>query len=143
MLETIFALLVIFQLKHFLADFLFQNEYMHGKFKDDWAFFLPLMAHVCVHAILTFAITYAFTQSLGTSLLLQLFDLSVHFTMDRLKAGKNYLGRWKALSAKEFPSASMAEKNHNKYFWWSLGLDQSVNHLTHYMIIYFIVQKLQ
>jgi len=27
----------------------------------------------------------------------------------------------------------------NKYFWWALGLDQSVHHLTHYLIIFFMV----
>lgn len=27
----------------------------------------------------------------------------------------------------------------NKFFWWSLGLDQMVHHLTHYIIIYLII----
>ena len=31
----IFILLVIFQFKHFIADYLLQNNYMLGKFKDD------------------------------------------------------------------------------------------------------------
>ena len=27
----------------------------------------------------------------------------------------------------------------NKYFWWALGADQTAHHLTHYLIIYFLV----
>jgi hypothetical protein len=29
----------------------------------------------------------------------------------------------------------------NKYFWFALGLDQMIHHLTHYLIIYLLVMK--
>lgn len=55
-MKIVFALLIAFQVKHFLADYPLQNRYMLGKFKDGWAFFWPLMAHAAVHGFGTFLI---------------------------------------------------------------------------------------
>jgi len=107
-IETLFVLLVVYQLKHFLADYLLQQGYMLGKFKDDWGFFLPLLSHAGVHGIFTLIICLIINPSLWW---LSLVDLVVHFIMDRVKAGKKYLGRFKALSASEFPQV-MAEAYH-------------------------------
>ena len=138
-LFELFLLLVIYQAKHFLADFPLQTKYMLGKFKDGWGFLLPLLAHVGVHGLFTFGITVCFTGNVLLGFLLACFDVVVHFVMDRIKAGKKYLGRFKPLTAKEYPDASEAQKQHNTYFWWSLGLDQMVHHLTHYAIIACII----
>lgn len=120
-METIIILLIIFQIKHFLADYPLQNQYMLGKFKggSDWV--VPLMAHCTVHAWLTAWIILFTNPSLWW---LCLVDFSLHFTMDRIKAWKLLLGRFKP----EQP-----------YFWWALGFDQMVHHLTHYLIIYILV----
>ena len=119
----IFVLLIIYQIKHFLCDYLWQGPYMLGKFKDrGWV--LPLLAHSSVHALATFLIVFVFTQALLLSIGLALFDLVIHFTMDRIKASPDLLGRY---GIKE------------KQFWWSLGLDQMVHHLTHYAIIAIIL----
>ena len=139
MLQTVFLLLVLFQVKHFLADYPLQNGYMLGKFKPGWDFAGPLAAHAGVHALFTFAIVFAFVHSVLFSAGMAVFDFVVHFTMDRMKAGPNYLGRWKALSATEFPTATAKQKKGNTYFWQALGFDQMVHHLTHYAIIAFIV----
>lgn len=139
MIEKIFVLLVIYQIKHFLADFPLQGEYMLKKFEEGWSFVLPLAAHSGVHAGFTFAIALAFTRSFVLAVLLAGFDFVVHFTMDRIKAGKKYLGKFKPLTAKECPSASALSRRHNTYFWWAIGLDQTVHHLTHYAIIACII----
>ena len=139
MIETFTALMVLFLMKHFLADFLLQNEYMSGKSKDGWDFLLPLLAHVGVHAIFTLLITYAFTRSVGFSLNMALLDLSIHFVMDRTKAGKKYLGRFKQLAGCEFAQATPAQLRANKYFWCAFGFDQLVHCLTYCAIIYLIV----
>jgi len=139
MLEEIFILLIIYQFKHFFADFPLQGKYMLKKFEDGWSFVLPLAVHAGVHAGFTFVIVFVFTRSIAFALMLSLFDFSIHFTMNRIKAGKKYLGRWKALTGKEFPTASDEAKRGNTYFWWSLGFDQMVHHLTHYTIIFCIV----
>lgn len=138
-LSVVFVLLLAFQAKHFLADYPLQRRWMLGKFKDDWGFLLPLLAHVSVHALGTFLIACWF--GVGKALGLALFDAVVHFAMDRIKASKKYLGRFKSLTAETAPSATPQQWRHNDYFWWSLGLDQMVHHLTHYAIIWYIVTQ--
>lgn len=121
MIEQIFFLLLIFQVKHFLADYPLQTTWMLGKFKPDWSFFWPLTLHCLVHAWFTAVIVTAIDP---TKWWLAVVDFVIHFVMDRIKAGPKYLGRY---NVKE------------KKFWWSLGLDQSVHHLTHYFIIWSLV----
>lgn len=123
MIITTFALLILFQIKHFVADFPLQGQYMLGKFKSGTEWILPLMAHSSVHAMGTFIISILFV-SFNVALSLAVLDFVIHSTMDRIKASPNLLGRF-----------SMD----NKYFWWSLGFDQMVHHLTHYVIIFIIL----
>src|ERR1700686_5136816 len=101
-MTLIFKVLLAYQLKHFLADYPLQsNRYMLGKFLDHgWV--KPLLAHVAVHGAGTFLIACLFGR-LDLALQLAVFDAGVHFIMDRLKAGRRYMGRWKPLSATEFP----------------------------------------
>ena len=173
MIETIFILLVVYQVKHFICDFPLQNSYMLGKFKPGLDFILPLMAHASVHAGFTFLISSAFILAHESptwkGLLfisgLAIFDFVAHFTMDRIKASPKLLGRFKALSGTEYMeclnyldpnidrdySPGEAYKNYlplknwqdkiksNTYFWWALGIDQGVHHLTHYIIIWLLV----
>ncbi len=121
-LELTFFLLVIYQIKHFVADFPLQREYMLRKTRPEWDFLLPLSMHCLVHAGLTLAICLIFNASLWW---LAIFDFVVHFLMDRLKSGPRYLGRFNNLK--------------RSGFWNVLGLDQMVHHLTHIYIIYVIV----
>jgi hypothetical protein len=160
MIGTIFALLILFQLKHFIADYPLQGNYMLGKFKPGWDFLGPLSAHCLVHAVMTFAITVWYTP-VAVALGLAGLDFVIHFLMDRIKAGPKYLGRFKALNEFEWKAYTkkidkaveeeaiydcyVAEtvfnirKQSNQFFWWSLGLDQMVHHLTHYLIILIII----
>lgn len=118
-----FQLLVLFQFKHFIADFPLQREYMLKKFLPGWAFFIPLSTHCFVHALLTFAIVVAVDVNLWW---LAIVDFITHFIMDRIKSGPKYLGR--------FQDRSKAG------FWNSFGLDQMVHHLTGFYIIWVMVQ---
>ena len=153
MIGMIFALLVIYQLKHFLADYPLQGKYMLGKFQDGWAFLLPLLAHVGVHGVGTALIAVAFGRP-SLAIPLAAFDMTIHFFMDRIKAGKKYLGRYKPVTAEEYVLAAAWARNApnagigkeaarklrgNTFFWWALGLDQMVHHLTHYVCIYFLI----
>ena len=120
MIENIFLLLVMFQLKHFIADFPLQNTYMLGKMKlDGWI--KPLAAHALVHATFTLSIALSTVPSLWW---LAIVDFIMHFTIDRIKASPNMLNRW----GPDKP-----------YFWWALGADQAAHHLTHYAFIYVLV----
>ena len=162
-LNLVFLLLVIYQLKHWFADYPLQGKYMLGKFKGGWDWVLPLAAHCGVHMAMTFVIGMFFAKDIVTAIGLSLFDFTIHFTMDRIKASPNLLGRFKALSANEMKAilidvpkdVTLDKKNSgewlsflgkygnalksNTYFWWALGLDQGVHHLTHYAIIYWLV----
>ncbi len=178
MISTIFTLLVLYQIKHWLADYPLQGEYMLGKFKDSWDFLEPLAAHVAVHGALTFAIAFVFTHAIPVAMSLAMLDAIIHFAMDRMKAGKKYMGRWKPLTAKEWMEekeklafadgeedprhrvgARLKRLNVEEYrahlrldaktrlrgnvlFWWALGIDQAVHHLTHYGVIWFIIRHL-
>jgi len=125
MFETLFILLVLFQIKHFAADFPLQTQYMLGKFKEDnWI--LPLSAHAAVHAFMTAIITTMFVDSLYIIVLVTLIDFFIHFIMDRIKASPDLLGRWN-------PNQSM--------FWNMVGIARMVHHLTHYFIIYIIITR--
>lgn len=121
-LLTVFLLLILFQVKHFVADYPLQTRYMLGKFNDTgWV--LPLTAHCSVHAVMTAVIAIFFVSPLA-ALILAILDFSLHFAMDRIKASPKMLGRF---------------TNTDPRFWWSLGFDQMFHHLTHYMIIYLIM----
>jgi hypothetical protein len=133
------TLLVAFQVKHFVADYPLQGRYMLGKFREDWSFVLPLLAHVGVHALGTFFIACWF--GVAQAIALALFDASIHFVMDRIKASKRYLGRFKPLTADTAPMATAAQWRQNDRFWWSLGFDQGVHHLTHYAIIFWVLSR--
>lgn len=124
--ETVFILLVTFQLKHFIADYPLQREYMMRKTDVSWTFFVPLSVHCGVHGLLTLAICFFWAPQLWW---LALLDFAIHFLMDRMKSGPKYLGRFDDTSKHSF--------------WICLGFDQMVHHLTHYYIIWCIWLALQ
>jgi hypothetical protein len=139
-LTTIIVLLLLFQVKHFLADYPLQTKYMLGKFKED-GWFLPLVSHAAVHGAFTFVIALHFVK-VSDAFVLGLLDLCVHYFMDRMKASPNVLGRFKPFSGEvNEENATPTQRRDNKLFWWSLGFDQMVHHLTHYGIIILILLK--
>lgn len=160
MLTTIFTLLLLYQLKHFLADYPLQRPWMLGKFLPGWQFVVPLAAHCAVHGLMTFGIAVVFSGNPWLALLLALLDFKVHFLMDRIKASPKLMGRWKPLTAETYaeaqriiqfgdendamsiyrPSAGRAKLRGNRLFWDCLGIDQMVHHLTHYLIIFLLIR---
>ena len=106
------ALVAVFSLKHFVADFILQTGWIAlGKdCRDDWA--KPLAAHVAIHAALALAIILVVAPRLWW---LALVDLAIHFVIDR---GKTLAGRW----GRWGPD--------NARYWWLFGLDQLLHQLT-------------
>ena len=160
-ITTYFFLNLLFGFKMFIADFLLQNEYMLGKFKEKgWV--IPLASHCLVHATFTIAILSVFCDWLPGYLIvgLSVFDFIIHFIMDRIKASPKILGRFENLSKTDFLNHEekieywkskgttgldwietlnktwIKRKQKNKYFWWALGFDQMVHDATHNIIIY-------
>lgn len=122
--QDVITLLVLFQLKHLLADYFLQNRYMLGKFKrKGWV--LPLLCHCYIHAAFTTLISVQYVGvDLPHAFGLGGVDIFAHFIMDRIKASPDLLGRFKPDQAR---------------YWWILGVDQMVHHLTHYLIIYLLL----
>ena len=126
------GLLFLFEVKHFLADFVFQSKYMLRKVHGDWTFFIPLTAHAGVHGIWTFVGLLIYMAGsieksfIGICFVLGVFDGVTHFFIDRLKAGPRYLGRYKDVQT--------------SIFWWCIGLDQLLHHFIMFIIIYTTVK---
>lgn len=104
---------VAFLIKHFLADFLLQTDWMAAGKDRPKGWLLPLAAHAGVHGAMTAALFLAVVPSLAW---LGLADMLVHGAIDRLKSIST---RRKALTPRQTA------------FWWLFGLDQSLHHLTH------------
>ncbi len=122
-LGTLFILLIAFQVKHFVGDFPLQREYMLRKTVPGWGFVAPLALHCLVHATLCLIIVVTVQPALWW---LCLVDFVVHFIMDRVKSGPNYLGRY---------------NDRDKASYWNcLGFDQMVHHLTSFYIIWTLAQ---
>lgn len=146
----IWVLLIVYQIKHFVADYPLQGRYMLGKFKPYPDFILPLLSHGAVHAAFTFLITLCF-RSWEAALLLGLLDMMIHSIVDWIKANPSIGGRFSALSKNEMYALMHRQKNNgampddaawlksNVYFWWALGADQMAHHLTHYLLIWLIL----
>lgn len=121
---TGFFLLVLFQMKHLLADFFWQNSYMLGKFKDEgWV--KPLLSHCAVHGVITAFIVFAFTLNPLLTLMLVSADVVVHFCIDRAKV-----------------ISSRGLTYENPKFWHNIGMDQFLHHLTHYVIIAYVLKDI-
>lgn len=111
-------LIVIFQFKHFIADYLLQGKYMLGKFKEKgWE--LPLFSHAVVHMLMTFVIVLHYLP-MKYAVALSIIDMGIHFVVDRVKVVR---------SAKY-------DSSKDKEFWWWLGADQAAHHFTHYAIAF-------
>lgn len=167
MSNLLLYLLIWVKFKHLIADYFLQGKYMLGKFKTK-GWILPLAAHAGVQALFTLGMTLFFTSPVN-ALGLAVLDFIVHFLMDRAKASPDLLGRFSALSKGEFagvlsargvaadgvrllPDGPAREEckrqvveidkriRENTYFWWSLGVDQTVHAITDIIIIYLMLK---
>ncbi len=122
-IQFAFALLVTFQIKHFIGDFLLQTSWMvRGKSQPGVRYMFPLAVHVLVHALATFAIVMVVNPNFWY---LALLDFAVHFLMDRIKSGPQWFGRY--------------ADTDKRSFWIPFGIDQMVHHCTHYFIIWLLL----
>jgi hypothetical protein len=105
--------LVLFIIKQWVADFLLQTVWMaKGKERaTGWA--APLALHVAIHGLATLLIILAVEPRLAW---LALIDVALHGLIDR---GKALIQRHQTMT----PDRSC--------FWWLLGADQTLHHLTH------------
>ena len=103
----------LFIIKHLVADFLFQTGWMaRGKEQPkNWR--APLLAHVSVHAGGTLLISLLLAPQLAW---LAMVDFVAHGLIDKSKAFAQQRYRLRVEQAA---------------YWWLLGIDQTLHHLTH------------
>ena len=117
------VLLLFFNIKHLLGDFVFQTAYMaFGKGQSGWEFVQPLSFHCLVHAMLSAGVICLFLDL--KFLWFAPIEFAAHFIIDRLKSGSRYGGRF-----------SMIENP--RMFWALFGLDQFAHQLTYILFISF------
>ena len=115
----IFILLALFGIKHFIADFLMQYDYMlreKGIYGATGG-----LHHAIVHASFTFLILVFFCNNANTVLALAFLDFAVHYHVDFIKQQLN-----KGLTPAD------------RQFWIWLGADQALHYLTYVGIISYV-----
>ena len=106
--------------KHVVGDFLLQTAWMATKDrKTGWA--LPLLVHCAIHGVLTTLLVVVVQPKLW---FVGLVDFAIHITIDRTKG---YL------------VATYGIAPGNVWFWWLIGIDQALHHLTDFFLAIFIV----
>lgn len=106
------ALAGAFAFKHYLADFVLQNNWIarRKERRDGWL--VALLIHAGTHGAFTLAIALAVAPRLWW---LALVDIAIHFVIDRIKTLISLAGGWKVEDEK---------------FWWLMGADQFLHQAT-------------
>jgi hypothetical protein len=119
MTVTVFILLALFGIKHFIADFLMQYPYMlqeKGIYGATGG-----VHHALIHASFTSLILVFFCFDANTIIALSFADFVLHYHIDYFK---QYLNK----------GLTPADRK----FWVWLGLDQALHYLTYVGIISYV-----
>ena len=109
---TMAALAVAMIVKHYLADFVLQGDWMAQGKEREHGWLVPLTIHAACHAALTLGVALVVAPRLWW---LALVDFAIHFSVDRAKSVVARKGRWTPADVQ---------------FWWLLGFDQMLHALT-------------
>jgi len=112
------ALLLLF-IKHFICDFPLQTSPWMYENKGQYLH-LGGITHAAIHAVGTWLILFFFIGADAWSF--ALLDFIIHYHIDWAKVSLNNRFNY--------------QPNHNG-FWFLLGLDQLLHHLTYFLIIYY------
>jgi hypothetical protein len=116
----IFLLLFLLAVKHWIADFVLQFEYMVEQ-KGTYGL-IGGIEHAIMHGIFTAAIVTVFVNNVAAGLLFGVLDSVIHYHVDYVKA------RWGTRNA------------NTQKFWIQLGADQ-LAHYTFYIWLVWILQE--
>ncbi len=104
--------MLLFTLKHVVADFLLQNRWMAQGKDGEAGWGLPLLTHCLIHGGLTTVMVAAVAPAFW---FIGLIDFVLHLVIDR---------------AKGFCVARYEVTTEHQWFWWLIGVDQALHHLT-------------
>lgn len=116
-ISLVLAVLLILQIKHFVADFVLQTPYQFlnkGKYGHPGGFI-----HAAIHATGSLLAFLVITPSLPLGAAIFIGELVVHYHIDWLKERTVKRQQW------VFPQAE---------FWWTFGADQVLHQLTYLAI---------
>ncbi len=119
---TLLLLLLLFQVKHFLADFLWQTDWMFlnkGRYGHPGG-----LAHAGLHAVFTAVVLLFAPAPLGLLLALVALEFVIHYHVDW---SKDHFTRRGSYTVEE------------KGFWVLFGLDQGAHQLTYVLLLYLLV----
>ena len=104
--------MLVLTTKHIIADFFLQTTWMAlGKDqKTGWAW--PLLAHCLVHLAVSLALILIIAPRFW---FVAFIDFAIHIVIDR---------------AKGFCVATLNVTPEQTWFWWLIGIDQALHHLT-------------
>lgn len=121
-LDLVLVLFLVFQLKHFVADFLLQGPYQYlnkGKYGHPGG-----LVHAGIHGCFS-CFLYIFASPL-LALVLIVMEMAVHYHVDWAKMAINKAMGWGPTTHEEF--------------WYLLGLDQMLHQLTYLAMIWVLVR---
>jgi len=103
---------LVLTVKHIIADFFLQNSWMAlGKDqKTGWA--LPLLAHCLVHLAVSMLLILIIAPKFW---FVAVIDFAIHILVDR---------------AKGLCVSTFNVTPEHQWFWWLIGIDQALHHLT-------------
>ena len=111
-LAALIGWMLLLTVKHIIADFVLQTSWMAiGKDqKHGWA--LPLLAHCLVHLAVALTLILIVAPRFW---FVALIDFAIHITIDR---------------AKGLCVSTFNVTLEHQWFWWLIGIDQALHHLT-------------
>jgi len=114
--------MLVLTVKHVIADFALQTNWMAiGKDqKTGWA--LPLLAHCLVHFAVAMLLILAIAPRFW---FVALIDFAIHITIDRVKG----------ICGSRF---GITLESGHPWFWTLIGVDQSLHHLTDFALSIFM-----
>ena len=116
-MTAILLAIMLFQLKHFVADFLLQNSFMISN-KGVYGHPGGLL-HALVHSLLTGLVLLLFSVPVAVLLSIMAAEFIVHYHID-----------W----TKEFLNKKLALSPDKPRFWYLMGFDQLLHQLTYIAI---------
>jgi uncharacterized protein DUF3307 len=118
------VVLIVLEIKHFVCDYPLQTLYM---VRNKGTYFHPAgIVHSGIHAFGTISAFFVVTPTLALGLAIVLGEFLVHYHIDWLKEQIN---------------RRMGYTTAKSEFWWAIGADQLIHHLTYVAIAVVLVRE--
>jgi hypothetical protein len=123
--QLVLWVLLILQVKHFVADFVLQTEY---QYRNKGTYGHPGgLIHAAVHAAATPLAFLVIRPSFALALVIVVGEFVVHYHIDWMKEQVVRARRW------DYPQAE---------YWWSFGADQGLHQVTYLVIAALLATRL-